>query len=347
MKKVWLPRVSVRVPPETLAWLLEAGNPSVRFFALRDLLGRPSSAADVGTARSVIMSRGPVPRILDKQKPGGFWGKPEDFYARAKYHGTVWTLILLATLGADGSDPRVRAACEFILRYSQDRRGGGFSYVGTAQNGGVPSGVIPCLTGNMVWCLVRFGFLDDPRVRHAIDWIVESLRFDDGETRPPREAPYLRYDMCWGTHTCLDAVVKSLKALAEIPAGRRSRSIRRVMAEAQEFMLRHHLIRRSHDLGRVAKAKWLKLGFPWMWDTDVLEMLDLLTGLGCRDSRLRDGLDLLLSKADDRFRWKLEQTLPGRMQVALEPKGRPGKGVTLKALTVLKRLGGGTSGSRC
>jgi hypothetical protein len=331
--------------PATLDWLLEPANPSVRFFTLRDLLGEPSSSPRLREAREAIMARGPVPRILSSQTKDGCWGRAEDFYARAKYKGTVWNLILLATLGADGRDPRVRRACEFVFEYSQDRAGGGFSYLGTARNGGTPSGVIPCLTGNMLWCLIRFGRLGDPRVRRGLDWITRYLRFDDGETQPPARPPYSRYEMCWGRHTCLDAVVKPLKALAEIPPERRTRAMARVLVRAREFLLLHRLYQRSHAPGRPAKLKWLKLAFPLMWDTDALEMLDLLAGLGCRDPRLRDAEELLLSKRDARGRWPLEETYARRYLVGFGRKGAPSKWVTLRALTCLRKLRGKTGRS--
>ena len=81
--------------------------------------------------------------------------------------------------------------------------------------------MIPCLTGNMVFSLIRFGYLDDPRVQRGVDWITRYQRFDDGDG-DPQGWPYDKFEMCWGKHTCHMGVVKALKALAEIPADRRS-----------------------------------------------------------------------------------------------------------------------------
>jgi len=131
-------------------WLLEKDNPSVRYFTLTDILDMPPDSPDTTDVRREIMETGVVPRILAKQEDGGYWGVPEDFYIRSKYKGTVWQLIVLAELGADGSDERIHKACEFILENSQDRSSGGFSIQGTPKNGGNHSAVIPCLTGNMV-----------------------------------------------------------------------------------------------------------------------------------------------------------------------------------------------------
>lgn len=299
-------------------------------------MGFPDSHPEAAEAKAAIMERGTVADILAKQKKGGFWDRKEDFYVRAKYGGTVWQVIILAELGADGNDDRIRKACEFIIEISQDRQSGGFSYRGSQLNGGFHSGVIPCLTGNLVWSLLRFGYSGDPRIKRGIDWITTYLRFDDGEGDTPKGWPYDKREACWGKHTCLMGIVKSLKALSEIPAKRRSSEVARVIEQGSEYLLRHHLFKRSHDLSKVAKPKWLKFGFPTVWDSDALDVLLLLTRLGYKDRRMEEAVELVLSKQDDQGRWLLENTFNGRFQVDIEQKGKPSKWVTLNALRALR-----------
>ena len=321
------------------AWLLEKDNPSVRYFTLTDILERPRDTPEVMEARLSIMESSIVSRILAKQNDGGYWGRPEDFYVRAKYRGTVWQLIILAELGVNGLDTRVRQACEFILRNSQDRQSGGFSTHGSETGGGSHSGVIPCLTGNMAWTLLRFGYLEDPRLHKAIDWITGYRRFDDGTQEIPSGWPYAGKHQCWGRHTCHMGVVKTLKALAEIPENHRSSDVRNAIDQGAEYLLAHHLHKRSHDLTQVARQEWLQFGFPLLWKTDALDMLLVLTRLGYHDKRMRDAIDLVISKQDSQARWNLETTFNGRMLVNIEQKGKPGRWVTLNALRVLKRVG--------
>ncbi len=326
-------------PDGPLAWLLEPSDPSVRYRALRDLLGRPETDSKVVAARADIMKTGPVPLILAKQRRGGFWGAPEDFYACSKYKGTVWTFILLAELCADGRDPRIRAACEFLLAWSQDPASGGFSYRGSKKSGGQPSGIIPCLTGNLAWALERFGFGEDPRVQKAVEWIVRYQRMDDGEGPAPRGWPYQR-EPCYGRHTCAMGIVKTVKALAEIPPGRRTPDVRRFLDEAAEYLLKHRVYKRSHDPSTPGKPFWTKLGFPTMWRFDTLETLDLLVGLGVRDERLRDAVDLVRSKSGASGCWRLENSFEGKIIVPLERIRRPSKWLTFFALRTLRRLDG-------
>jgi hypothetical protein len=323
---------------DSMEWLLEEDNPSVRYFTLRDLAGRKKNDTQMNLARKKIMEKGIVPIILSKQKRGGYWEEEEHFYIRNKYKGTVWQFIILAELGADWKDERVIDSCEYILDISQDRQSGGFSYRGTRTNGGQHSGVLPCLTGNMIWSLIVFGYLGDERVKKGLRWVTDYLRFDDGIEKAPEVWPYDRFDQCWGKHTCHLAVVKPLKALAEIPPSKRTKDIERTIAQGAEYLLKHRLFKRSHDLNRVAKPKWTKFGFPLMWDTDALEMLGILGKLGYRDTRMREAIDLVLSKRDEDGRWLLEQTFNGRFQVNIERKGKPSKWITLNALKALRKF---------
>ncbi len=327
-----------KVNADPTEWLLEPENPSVRYATLKDLLDKPGVDADVEAALADIMKVGPVPKVLAKQAAGGYWGVPGDFYIRSKYKGTVWSLILLAELDADGADDRVRKAGEFILQNSQDRKSGGFSYVGTPESGGDHARILPCLTGNMVWCLIEFGFLDDPRVQKGIDWICHYQRFDDGDAEPATGWPYDKFSQCWGRHTCHMGVVKALKALAAIPPAKRNKEVREMIVRGAEYLLHHHIFKRSHDLQQVSKPAWVQLGFPLMWNTDVLEILDILTRLGYKDERMQEAIDTVLNKQNAEGKWKLEATFANRMQVNLERKGQPSKWVTLHACRVLKRF---------
>lgn len=323
---------------DPIPWLLEPDNPSVRYCTLTDILETPVTDPEVIKAKEQIMKTGVVPKILASQKDG-YWGTPENFYVKAKYKGTVWTLLILAELNADGNDERIKKACQFILNHSQDRESGGFSYAG-GENGGIHDKVLPCLTGNMVWSLIRFGLdnkrLDNKRVQQGVDWITKYQRFDDGIDEAPQGWPYKR-EQCYGNHTCHMGVVKAVKALAEIPENKRSGKVKTTIRKGAAYLLDHHIYKRSHDLTRVSKKDWLQFGFPLMWNTDVLEILDVLTMLHYKDERMSEAVNVVVSK-QDQGTWNLEKTYNRRFQVSIERKGKPSKWVTLRALRVLKRF---------
>jgi len=196
--------------------------------------------------------------------------------------------------------------------------------------------VIPCLTGNMAWSLVRFGYLKDSRVQRGIGWITRYQRFDDVIAHPAQGWPYDKFEICFGKHTCHMGAVKALKALSEIPSRERSADVQRTIKEGAEYILKHHVHKRSHNLTQVSKPGWLRFGFPLMYQTDVLEILGILTQLGCRDERMQEAIDLVVSRQDANGKWKLADTFNGRFQVDIEAKGQPSKWITLNALRVLK-----------
>jgi hypothetical protein len=319
-------------------WLLEKNNPSVRFFTLHDLLGKPWTDPEVTEAKQDIMKTGVVPAILAKQKKEGYWEEPERFYS-AKYKGTVWQLMILAELGADKHNDNILKACEFILVSSQDLKSGGFAYsTSMKQGGGRHSEVVPCLTGNLVWSLIRLGYLDDSRVQHGITWITTYQRFDDGIQESLKGWPYDRLKTgCLGKHTCHMGAVKTLKALAEIPEKKRSDAVKQTIEKGVEYLLLHHVFKSSHNLNRVPKPGWLKFGFPLMYQTDALEILGILTQLGYKDERMQEAIDVVISKQDNKGRWMLENTFNGRYHVDIEQKGKPSKWITLHTLRVLKQ----------
>ncbi len=132
-------------------------------------------------------------------------------------------------------------------------------------------------------------------------------------------------------------VVKSLKALAAIPPERRDRRTADKIAELTEFLLIHHIHKKSRDLASVAKPGWLRLGFPLMYQTDILEILGILTDLGCRDPRMGEAAEILRNKGKPHNRWILENSFNGKTGVTIEEKGKPSKWITLRALSVLRR----------
>jgi hypothetical protein len=323
------------VDEKTIQWLLEKENPSVRYYTLTDLLKKSENDNEVEETKHKIMNNGIVPKILSKQNEFGYWGEPQKFYLD-KYSGTVWQLMILAELGADIENPQITKACKFILDNSQEKESFGFSVRKSAKSQcGLKSEVIPCLTGNMVWSLIKHGFADDQRVQKGIEWICKYQRTDDGISESPQGWPYDRYEMCWGKHTCHMGVIKSLKALSSIAGENRNSEIKEKIKELAEYILAHHIHKKSHELERISKPGWLKLGFPLMYQTDILEILGLLTDLGYHDLRMGEAVEILKNKQNKERRWKLENSFNGKMIEDIEHKGKESKWITLKALKVL------------
>ncbi len=320
-------------------WLLEEEDSSVRYFALKDILDKPENDRAVQAAKSGIMRKGMVPKILEMQRDEAYIKKYPAFYTD-KYRGLVWQLVVLAELGAT-ADGQICEECEYILDNAQVKLDGGFSQHASArEGGGRQTEVVPCLTGNMVWSLERLGYGNDPRVQKGIGWLMEHMHINDGNMEDPQAPPYdhARFEACWGAHTCHMGVVKAMKGLSAIPKEKRTDEINGTIQKCAEFMLMHHVYKRSHNLSRASKPGWLKFGFPLMYQTDALEILDILTELGYCDSRMQDAVNAVLGKQNENGKWMVENTYSSdRLLIPFGRAGEESKWITLRALRVLKR----------
>jgi hypothetical protein len=76
-------------------WLLEPEQPSIRYFTLTEILEKPTDDQDVVRTQQDIMTRGDVPKLLEGQSDGGYWGQADRYYS-PRYTATAWHFMLLA-----------------------------------------------------------------------------------------------------------------------------------------------------------------------------------------------------------------------------------------------------------
>ncbi len=303
-------------------WLLEEDNPSVRYLALRSIMELPEDDRKVVTARQVIMQQGPVPAILAAQHEDGYWVKPGTGYL-PKYQGTVWQVMFLAQLAADGSDERVALACEYVLANSR-AKSGAFSVTG------VPSTVIECLNGNLIHALYRLGWGSDARVQEAVSQLCLSIERRHFQCPANDKLP-----CAWGA-------VKALLAFSAIPPAERTTAVKTAIQEGVEFLLSRNLAVADYPHRERVSSNWQRFGFPLNYTSNVLEALQALAGVGHGAAPgLTDALRLVLSKQDLLGRWKMETSLNGKMWFDIEKKGQPSKWVTLQAAQMLQAVFGG------
>jgi hypothetical protein len=323
--------------PNHIPWLLEEDerNPSVRYFALRDLLELPESDKEVRSAQSAIMGSGPVPAILEAQESSGAWAKEGSGYS-PKYRATAWSLLILAELGADPEEPRIRKGGEYLLNHSLADNGAFSVYQSST-----PSGALLCLNGNLLFALQRLGFGSDPRVQMAIEWTAraivgeEPIRYYASGTAGPDFAcgVNLGQPCGWGAN-------KAIRGLLEVPTEDRTALINRALEAGARFLLSRDPAVADYPYTKRVSSTWFKLGFPLSYWSDVLETVSNLVDLGYgEDPRLKSAFEWIVGKQDGQGRWKLENSLNGKMWVDIEAKGKPSKWITLRALRTLKRAG--------
>jgi hypothetical protein len=289
-------------------WLLEPENPSARYLTLRHLLDSGEPEAQVTEAREAIPTWPPVREILDQMDPVSFWGRADrPFYGGAV--GTHATLHLLAELGV----PRLaqlEAACENLLAYGQ-HDSGGFTYDGT------PGRILLCYTGNAVRTLLRFGYGSDPRLEQAIDYLVTRATAPGGLA-----CPYADGEECqWG-------ITKALGAFADLPAASRTSDRVGAVAALADALLDHEFDFEGRD------ARWLDFGFPLDYQSELIELCDVLARLDYGlDPRLNQLLGIVLAAQTPDGRWVKRY---GTRALKVEERGQPSKWITIRALRALK-----------
>lgn len=324
---------AVSGPTEDLVvrWLLEPQQPAVRALALVDLLGKPAADPEVTRSRSRIGKVGWAAEQLRRQGPEGFWEKKApktmsewvDFLYNPIFQATNWRALVLADLGMDRTDRRIRKLAELIFQYKL-RLSSPFNFFHEEV----------CIAGNTARMMTRFGYGEDRRVRWLFDWLIEDQRADGG------------WNCSQGTPGTLDAW-EALAAFAVVPKQQRSPKMQEAIRRGAEFYLERGLLREGGKY-----PPWSRLHYPNHYYYDVLVGLDVITQLGyAADRRLLPAAALLRSKQSSDGTWNLDQAHPdtavgkkrpraekGVTPLVIETPGKPSKWITLKALTVLKRV---------
>lgn len=315
-------------------WLLEKDQPSIRYLTLTDLLGRSERDSEVKSARTDITKIGWAKDILERQLPGGFWYHEKHLF-NPTFLATFWMLLILSDLGLTKQEPRVAKASELWMeRYAT--KDGGFSYSGKA-------GGHLCVTGNSARALVRFGYVDHPKVRRSFEWLAKNQAEKGGWS-------------CWNfgnkrSGRTLDSW-EPLSAFAVYPRPNWTRSMKLACEKGAEFFLEREL----HKQG-ARWEPWYRFHYPYHYYYDLLVGLDFITALGySNDKRLGYAISLLKEKRRKDGRWNLDANRPEESpQLAafrkqhphskdltpfvLESPGQPSKMITLTALKVLNRIG--------
>ena len=332
-------------------WLLEDDAPGVAYLARERLLGEAAGSSKMQSLRRRGNEYPPVARMLDRLD------EARDVRDYQKYRGAYWTLIFLADMLADGRDKRVRKLADRVL--SSQLPDGGFS------PGGELRYEIVCLSANILRALVHFGYGRDERVIRGYRRLIERIL-------PHGGVPCVIMDYFLHS-SCKMALPQTLRSLAAAPPGvprsplKKARDLlveqllairiyRYVRPDAKafhaavakrpkgmkvrEFKARWLTTHEVSDDELLPKPGWLRFGFPRHYNPDLLEAMLALAESGVKHTPVLDeALDHIEKKRGTDGRWKLDDSLNGKMLAEIERKGKPSKWITLRALIVLKHFG--------
>lgn len=332
-------------------WLLEEDDPGIRYLALRDIID--ADEKEIKAARKKAHHEGPIATILENMNPEGWWIHPGAVYA-PKCRGTSWSIISLAQMGASlEEDKRVGTACNYLLDNALSA-GGQFSSTGKAYT------TFNCFQGNIITSLMDLG-CRDKRLDAAYEWTARTVTgkglplkvTGDGLAPADSSSPGLRplsnitgpLFACRRMAHCAWAGAKIMLAFSRLPVERRSSLVNQAIEAGVNYFFTNDPSTANFpgELAPAPDKRWWKFHFPVV-GMDILQVAEALTALGYgADPRLANTLDLIRSKQDETGRWPLEKNYGywHKWWVNYGSLGKPNKWVTLRAMRVLKKAGGG------
>ena len=189
---------------------------------------------------------------------------------------------------------------------------------------------LPCHGSILLRELLWFGSREDERTHRLLNWLVQTQGTDGVWPCVYKVKPF----------SCLWATADVLRAYRELPEEWNTPDILESRRSTEEIFLNSGL----YKYGQSRKdARWLKFGYPLRFDSDILEVLELLAPyVRPDDERIQEGLSIVLGKQDKKGRWRCEKQPQGGQWmekfVQFDEIGKPSKWVTLHALRMLKTL---------
>ncbi|GFZ96561.1 prenyltransferase/squalene oxidase repeat-containing protein [Nesterenkonia alkaliphila] len=310
----------------TVDWLL-AGDPAIRWQAMRDLLDEPAEQWRAERAR--VETEGWGARLLALQDEDGQWAGgaflPQDFaWEQMHTEGQPWTATCwaLTDLREFGLPPNCQSARRTVQLVGQNSR---WDHAGEPYWHGE---VEECINGRTVAQGAYFGVDVAPIVE-----LLLSQQMEDGGWNCYRESGSVR--------SSFDSTINVLEGLLEFEQATGGTEASRAARRAgEEYLLSRQLMYRA-STGEIVDEEYLSFSAPNRWRYDLLRALDyfrqsgLLTRTG-PDARLAEAVQHLRSCRRPDGTWHLGKTYRGRSWFPMDPgAGEPSRWVTLKTLRVL------------
>ena len=168
-----------------------------------------------------------------------------------------------------------------------------------------------------------------------IDCLIDAHMHDGGFN--------CQFNRKGAVHSSLHSTISVLEGLLEYKRGGytyRQAELERIVAEAEAFILLHHLFRSDHT-GEVIDKRFLMLSYPSRWRYDILRALDYFRDARRPyDVRMQDAIDVLHKKRRKDGRWPVQARHPGQTHFEMEQTGQSSRWNTLRALRVLRHFEG-------
>lgn len=289
-----------RLTFDPIPTLLKFGDPALEHLVHADLL------ADGIFSRQYLWELPQAVKLVSKQQSDGSWkypGKTVNPQTGTNYFllETFRSLrILIECYGFDQDHPAVQNAAEYIFS-CQTEEGDVRGIIGNQY--------MPYYHGAILELLVKAGYVEDPRIKAGLDWLLGVRQEDGGWIVPAQAVPSkLRIPAFWQGDPVLPdrslphahlATGMALRALAAHPVYHQRPE---TIAAGEALKERFFTADKYND--RKAKAYWLKFQYPFWWSS-LLTALDSLSRIGfvSDDEGIQRGLDWFIANQEDDGLW--------------------------------------------
>lgn len=340
----------IRIPKETLHWLLEDNNPPVRNLTKEYLQNIKPTEIELAQVNDYP----PIKTMLSLMRLDGTWSDPKNPYK--KYTGNYWQYIFLCELNAVISSESIQRASEYIFSYQLPE--GGFPHkIGFKKP-------LICLTANILRSFIYFGYERDERVQKGVDLITQHVI--ENQSVVCLDPIFILLPDCQmsltkvlSMYAILDEkqhtlnIKTAIKIITEniaankvfqyVPTGAKEyhKAIKgKKTAEIRQIKAR--MLKQTEKLKKTEiKSSWKRFGFPHSYTSDTLETLYWLARTNSfKRSEFEEAIDLVISRMDSSGYWINENKFRNPMLVEIEAKKTPSKWLTFRACFVLKKFRG-------
>jgi hypothetical protein len=279
---------------------LAAEEPWVVLNTRLDLLGQSEEDTEVRSAYTALKRDDKVGELLDEVK---IWPQPQRLGRAYDPKDSLWKLSMLADFGLKRDDKRVAAVAEKVFdNQAAEPAPPGFLHGGFDHTKSWDKRPYICISHVMTYALARFGYLDDPRLGRAYEYIEEWQRKDGGWH--PTEA-------CQSGHereddpSCPFGTVNVLRAVAANSVLRDGEMARRGVENILELWERRKEPYRPVGFGM--GSTFNRLQYPFV-QHQLLKTVDTLSNFpaALADTRFGEMLDAVVEKQTEDGTFKPE-----------------------------------------
>ena len=312
----------------TIKWLLEKNMPAVRYRCLTDLLDESENNPEVIQARREITNDPQVGLVkkwvhgdvFKKKIKKGFVGSFSSFI--------FYAVIFFAEIGVPELAEIIRPTIEETFLSSTATDGSFEDRYGRK--------LMPCQNGYLIYSLGRLGYKEDDRIKKSLVYLCKRVRSDGGWLCIKQDDPSMT--------SCPNATSDILRAFTLFPELKESK----IAKDAVDFLLRHWHTRVPipdwdfPEHGYAIGERFFKLRFPLLHNYYLLTYAFVLSEYpkALKAPEMKEIGEKILKKRDAKGRFRAESVYKELEDFEFGRRNQPSKWITLKAMTILKRIYG-------